>query len=99
MVEEQKENIRKEAHSQGLLLGQMLTKLENIDSGMRKMEEYDKRIGYVEKDQIIIKHEVEEIRKILNKPKSSWFQIMSGIAGIGSTLLVLLVVLPKLLAL
>ena len=77
-----------------LTLGRMLEKLDSIEGKMTKFEDAERRIQLIEREQSLLKRDLEEIKEIIKAPKASWFTVVSGIAGIASIVLALLVVIP-----
>lgn len=84
-------------YEQGMVLGKILTKLESIEKGMRKVDDLEKRMTAVEKETALIKGDLDSIKASLAKPKTPWWSVASGLAGFGSVLALLLLLLPKLL--
>lgn len=87
-------------------LGQIVVKLENIEKKIDKVEMQENRLVEVEKDVLSTKKDISnietdlsEIKHLVQEPKkvkASWWQITSGVASIGSIILVLAVLLPVL---
>lgn len=84
-------------YSQGMVLGKILTKVEGIEIGMRKVDGLESRLNQVEKDNIAIKSDLEQIKATLARPKAPWWSIASGLAGFASVVTLLLLILPRLL--
>ena len=71
------------------VLGQILVKISNLEEGFNRVENFDNRLQGVEKDIVetkselsSIKRDIHSIRASIDKPKTPWWSIASGIGSI-----------------